>query len=913
MKKKRDYRVIYAISAIIILLIILFGLSYFFDKNLFFSPQDYQIGNISEEIQSSYGPGANISGWINISLKNVEVNSTLEANGIKIPILTLIQQQDKYSYVCSPLDCKSDYLAQNPNSFRELNLEAGSSILFGSKIDGEVSKINSFSMSIDSNAPPSCFNQIKVDILNDNSDEKGNPKKHVSICEFLKRKGCFRDDVANRELLLTTTPYCQRINLSESPAFQLGAWLKRTSSSEKDIFIGLRKKINGEEIEGATCRIRGVNNTGSEYSCEINFSTSKQEEYYVCIYTTSGEGEYYTRGYLGQNNSCGFQGNPPKTEVAAYDLYVMGMSYDAASNMSITNDLPNRATVSDLIQRYLETKYGRGNCSKGCIIPIKIRSELNQRVNLSNLRISFDDKYLGAGNIERNIYEISESPAVINSNFDKLYLDNAGFNLSKNFGNYTFELKLNGRKILTKQIFVERVPEIQAIIPSATSALSMETFIASVSSFSNITRYIWEFGDGERRESDSNTITHMYNSSNVYSLRLTVVDLAGRNSSKVFEINVGSSRETINKTIQEDLKNIEKLKAQIESMNIFEKRAISEVLNLSKQELEIQRIQQEYKTAISETSYNTLARELLSLNIPSSVNESYSTNSIEFINKAEDINLDIIANISNSEYKKDKGTFYRDSIIFWSKNNISAKYSLKEFSGLYSGSYEHLLTLFSVNIDKNNEETVYLVIKKIGDMTLPSDALETEDYYYFELEDSENIQFSTTEKIKIQDLEMFLSPSLGNIKLASTSKIEEAGRISSFWLFLLILLIFGCALVAYIILQEWYKKSYEKYLFQDMTNLYNIINYIIVSKKKSLSDKEIKQKLVSVGWTSEQVEYAVKKYNGERTGMFEIKLPSFIDTLFSNTDSKIFRMAKNPTTNTRAPTQNFNKYFQNKY
>jgi len=89
-----------------------------------------------------------------------------------------------------------------------------------------------------------------------------------------------------------------------------------------------------------------------------------------------------------------------------------------------------------------------------------------------------------------------------------------------------------------------------------------------------------------------------------------------------------------------------------------------------------------------------------------------------------------------------------------------------------------------------------------------------------------------------------------------------------FFIFILFFLVlFGVGV--YIILQEWYKKRYEKYLFKKKNDLYNLMIYITERRKKGLSNKELYSKLKKSGWGSEQVNYVLRKHSGKRTGMFD--------------------------------------------
>ena len=57
-----------------------------------------------------------------------------------------------------------------------------------------------------------------------------------------------------------------------------------------------------------------------------------------------------------------------------------------------------------------------------------------------------------------------------------------------------------------------------------------------------------------------------------------------------------------------------------------------------------------------------------------------------------------------------------------------------------------------------------------------------------------------------------------------------------------------------------------------------MVHYVHNAKKRGLNKKEMADNLRKAKWSSEQIAYVMKKYAGERTGMFEIP----ITKLFSN-------------------------------
>jgi len=76
--------------------------------------------------------------------------------------------------------------------------------------------------------------------------------------------------------------------------------------------------------------------------------------------------------------------------------------------------------------------------------------------------------------------------------------------------------------------------------------------------------------------------------------------------------------------------------------------------------------------------------------------------------------------------------------------------------------------------------------------------------------------------------------------------------------------------VFYIVLQVWYKHRYENYLFKDKRQLYNLLMYVTNARARGMKDDRISAELRSQGWSSERVNYIIKKSTGQRTGLYEI-------------------------------------------
>jgi uncharacterized membrane protein YraQ (UPF0718 family) len=108
-------------------------------------------------------------------------------------------------------------------------------------------------------------------------------------------------------------------------------------------------------------------------------------------------------------------------------------------------------------------------------------------------------------------------------------------------------------------------------------------------------------------------------------------------------------------------------------------------------------------------------------------------------------------------------------------------------------------------------------------------------------------------------------------KKLNIEKGKEQMSVSK-WIFfgLIIFLILVVSGIVYSIVQAWYDRKYEDFLFPNKNNLYNLIIYINNSKKKGMKDEEIVKNLKKSKWSSEQIRYVMRKYAGKRTGMIKL-------------------------------------------
>jgi len=112
---------------------------------------------------------------------------------------------------------------------------------------------------------------------------------------------------------------------------------------------------------------------------------------------------------------------------------------------------------------------------------------------------------------------------------------------------------------------------------------------------------------------------------------------------------------------------------------------------------------------------------------------------------------------------------------------------------------------------------------------------------------------------------------LNRLPVVETPAPEEK-KASKWTIFGFVLFFIALAgIIIYVVLQQWYKRKYENYLFGGNRNdLYNMVNYVNNALKKGLSNSQIERNLRKAGWKAEKIKYVMKKYAGRRTGMVEI-------------------------------------------
>ena len=855
-----------------------------------------QIGKPSNLIEKKYSKGSLLTGWINISLNKEPANSFLETNfGGKINIFDFLKQNElsgDISYTCSPNDCKSDYISVGDgNSIEEFSLADRESKLIGLRFSGGggFSEVSEFSININSDAPESNFRQLSIDILDDGTTDW---QAYKSSGNFYNEDfGCY--DVPQEQLgISSSSTFCEKINIPISPKVEIGAYvMNNTNPPTSANFV--MSIISESGASGPSCEANTV--AGGRIGCVPNFAVNEARDYYVCIKaTTPADLKYKINSKPNGTTTCGYattKDYPRDFEIFAKPGKFAAVGAILLNDEEATNSGSN-VNLKSGIENYIANKYGR-DCTEECIVPIRITSGKNQQqeITISNVAIKYKLAGVTYNPANLDIYNITETPATITSGFMQLFLDGANFSVPDKFGENTITLKIGeigGTQIFSEKIEIERKAEIISVNPSIVIAALPTEFSAKIdaSNSTKPTSYIWSFGDNQSVTTTSNNATHTYNNLGSYTLSLTVTDAQGQTSAKSFAIEVATPREAVNALLKKNMGNLNGIKSTIGNLSLFEQDSLNSILDFDNLEIQLGSVQQKNATAVSDSDYISAMKELVKIEIPASIETTKNIESILFYPSRDNINLNILQKIGGGDYAENDEK-YLDAIVSWEFSNTQPKLSSKEFTANYENTGEEILNTFELKVNENPSlKGTYLIMPNFENLKFDKDYSQKEEQgnIYILLNGGDKITFSTTEDIEFSELPAFISPALSELSIQKGFIINTEKVSKQTLIILVVILVTFIGFIVYLVMQQWYKRKYESYLFKSKNDLYNIVSYIQNMKKQGVDDSKVSAGLKKSGWNSEQVTYIIRKYYGKRTGMFEIPLSNIINLFRGKAD-----------------------------
>jgi hypothetical protein len=864
-----------------------------------FAAASFSVGNQSSDIQSTYSPGEILKGWINISLHNEPVDSLLESGIGNVKLIDLISSANPDEYTCIPSGCTSNYEPIDQDTSKSFSLNYGGEKVVAFVVNGIIDGISGLSFSFSSNNQRSCLNPLRIDLLDDGvMDWKASVFTEDYSCTANGGSGCFNSSTALTDVYIGSTPFCEKIRLTESGKFKLGALVRKddSSSNPSDELKMTLNDLDGNQVENGECILPEPGSSYGEISCNIDYYNSGLQDYFVCL--SSGSNAITKYEIQREDvNPCGCSSNPPCSNFNYdYNLFARGAKFESIGKVNFNQqayDSGGDNTLAQYVSDYISSEYGN-NCSAGCVIPVKFKSySPSLNIILSNLSLSYNS---GGGISTNKIYDVNMNAGKINSNFMIINLDSANFSLPQDYGNFSLSLLLGGNQILTKNVYVAQVPTVKSVFPTAISAAVPTKFSANIISPLNksIVRYSWDFGDGNNEDTTTNFVTHAYSAIGQYILILTIEDEDGQSSYKETNIMVGNPREIANSTIKKYRQRIDNVTSQVESYPTWYRKIIENGTGILELNDQLKVFERKYSTSSSDDEFIEVMSGLVEMRVPTSVGTS-SRGRIPLSVSADNVNLEALGQLGAGTFDPEKAGEYQDAIERWANAQLTMNADFQTISVYYDNENVPMANYYKLNIEPAEANTMaenYFVINSpsVINSEIAEEVGNDSGIYgiKFDSLESREIEFVIPGDMSALNAPIAMSPSFNSLELSETvvcnnnEKCEEGENWGNCrndckpwgWTVILIVVLIFVAFGSYLIIQEWYKRKYEGYLFKNKNDLFNLVNFISNALSKGMGKGDIEKRLKQYGWSSEQVVYAFKKVKGYRTGLpFEFKFP----------------------------------------
>jgi hypothetical protein len=850
---------------------------------------------VGENLKTNYSEGDLVSGKIFLNLNNQPASSLITSNfaGNKTLIQLLTAQSNLTKgvhYNCTTSDCGSTYVSQGKTTGFLLN--NNDEKYAGFVISGTGVSVSDAEFSVQSNAGASCNPQVRIDVLDDGIDLLTNSKTDGQSCGQ-RYNGCYNQNNNIETTITKGIEYCEKLSMPASSGFIVGGEI-RNGTSNANLTMKLYDYTEGK-IAG-TCILPKHTQTFQELSCNINYTAPVARDYFVCIRTSNNGG--FKIGWETTGNNCGTAQGLFESLTSDFDLFAEKARYSASPNFVVngTNYGNQFSTnLASVIDEYISNKYNRECQPAPCIVPISFEGT-NQFIQLSGGNIEYNT--VGVPASIQGLNEIDSADSLVNGNNLSIDISKANFAIPIGSNEDKLKIFIDEDEIVKKSITLKK-RFLFDIEPKFVAFGQMAQFF--IITDKNITSSSWNFGDGTPLQNSSGKqAVHRYTQNNVsvFQISVTAKENTGLESTRLFSISVGNPKDLVNVTIKDYKLRVENLTNQINTYPSWAIQKIQTIVKLQDLTSGINAAENSVKSAVTEDDFKKIMSNLIALKMPKSISAVKSANNLPLAVSFESINPNYIERIDNNDVPDNSGL--AEGIVAWMNEKFSAEITFKNLALVRDFDSEVVASLFSIETKpvEDFDDKTYLIfgqdiensgfykpgyqIKSIGSINV--------DYALISPKNNEVYEFLIWGDLSPENLGAYISPSIKHLNVEDvpdkTCKIDDICSdnedvdscpedCSSRWIkfFVIGWIILAITfIVAYIILQEWYKKNYQKKLFPDENDLYNLINFIYNARRAKLNDEQVKIKLKYQGWTSERINFAFKKIEGKRMGMLEIPL-----------------------------------------
>jgi len=862
---------------------------------------------VENNIVQNYSAGESIEGTFNMSFDSQNANSPLTCNfDGEISLIDFLNANglsDGSGYQCSPQGCLEDYSSVSQIN----NIEIGSAdSVVGFKVQGNsVWPVEHAKLTITTAISASCSPQLWIDVLNKGEAVLTNNQPTESTCSATYGN-CFDSEASASEATITdSASYCEKMTLPAGPSYYLISHIKNeTQNTGAELTMTLYDFETNNNYGSCTLPKNSEDGVYEELGCVVDYSSAVQGEYFVCLKADSESG--YTIRTETSSPTCGTSSFGELNR--DFEIFAKQMEFAEIQTIEIENQMFEDAfgqSLGTYISNYISEKYG-GFCMPECIIPIEFHGQ-DATFFFSDVEIKYSDG--GAVLFGDKIYSLETSSATLTSDLLSLDLSHANFEIPIGSEDEDkFELYIGGELIFEESLNIAESFAFD-VSPKFVSFGQSTNFVVETSE--NITKSTWDFGDGSSSETvDGKTLQHTYLEQGILKLEIVIERNDGVTAKKSFSIVVGDAKEVANLTIQKYNRRIGSLGPAIESYPDWINLEIKKNFDVDSLASSLETIEKNYEESFSDEDYQTVMRSLIGLDIPKNITTTKrSENVFPLAIGYENMNPNYIEDLSDKT--AENSAELREAIGGWMNTFYDSTISFEQISAVYDDDSDVLMSKFEINTapvlepkDSSGKDYNPFLILGYG---IEDNGKFKKDYNqkslgsgtYIALKNekvNEVFEFVVFTEYDVENFGAYISPNINRLGVIEfvegcdydgiCEKDEGENKKSCpddcktrwSWFTIWITIVLFSGLIIYIVLQEWYKKHYEKTLFKDKNDLYNIITFVYNSRKSGLSNSEIRSKLRGSGWTGEKINYIMKKIDGRKTGLYEIPLFKFFET-----------------------------------
>ncbi len=836
---------------------------------LHFVSATFSVDVNTSNVKKSYNLGDQISGTIVISFDNESFDSALTTNlGTgSTNVGSWLKQagkREKQDYNCSFEGCMPSY--EPKGSVSAVNIFIQQPQNFGFKASGANVSVSSLSFAAKSSLPNSCSKPFSIDVLDTDQYTLENYRYNGRLCPNIKN-GCFDSSLNSGQYQLAnlgSSGYCERIRLDPAPAYLFGANLIRPNETESENISMQLYDATFTTYYGSCTFLAAQQNN----SCIIPYPIAKQANYSVCILSNKSNSPSQIKTEF-SDQICGTT-NLGQSSTRDFDIFARALEYDSdyslfdGDSFALLNDEQN---FKDILNQYLNSEYRRNCVNRDCFIPFKLIGEA-QQVAFNNISFVYESD--GVTINDNVIYAIERNAPTIKSGKMTIALEAAHLNVSQK--NTVLQINLGNRTLFRMNINITSIPvRIEPTfaligVPTTFSVVSNEAILSAT----------WKFSDDTTIQQGLRA-SHSFASAGTYSVDVTALAAGGNSYIKTQQVLVGEPRASAEELLKLTEQSIISLSGNMKNIPVWLLPPIENHLPIVQINNSLAQTRAKLQYASNDTEYVQIIQELQALNVPVAVG-IIRTGQFPLISAYGNINLDYANNLYQTEQDPEQ---LKSAILAWTRDKYDANIEMSSYgTSSVNGESDTILTKVKIAVNpKDQSDDAYLIvdypIESLHFITGYS-GKEIQGGTYIPLQNANSIEFYVEEEMAIDDLGVYILPSIENLQSQGYSyelaRPPSERQNSVFYVSLGILILF--LIIAATALQYWYRKHYELYLFPQEESLFNIMTFIYNAKKKGLKEGNIRKILLNSGWKREQINYATGKFEGKIFGLFGLPLYS---------------------------------------